>query len=255
MVAQLPMYCQNCNKKYLSSYHLNKHKLLCCSSSNTPLSLTNKLPDLTGKEAVEASLTPSLLLQTVQELILSNHKMKEEIAELKKIAYKQDYKQSQKLQVLDILTKMPKPSKDYQTYLNIKISRKDLEIVFTDGLVVGIQEIIQNKINADEEDCPVKAFDQKSNKIYGYTKNKTWELIPMEEFDKIFLNISKYILDEFKVWQDEHEAKIYTDIFSAIYLENVKKVMGGKSSRESQHKKIHKGLYMFLKKSVQDIEE
>ena len=49
-----------------------------------------------------------------------------------------------KIPIIDILNKKFTPSEDYNEYLNIKICRSDLETIFAQDLVKGIQEIIQN---------------------------------------------------------------------------------------------------------------
>ena len=253
MKTSCPLKCINCGKEYNRQSSYDKHKLLCCDDSNPP-NIVNKLKDATISEAIELNRTPSTLQQTIEELIKSNNQLKTEICELKKWAQIQ----KRKIVIIDWLNKNCAPNQDYKEYINqIVITRTDLETVFKTNLVDGIQEILQNYIeNTDEKECPIKSFDKKENKIYGYNEHSQWELISSTNFDKIILPISKKIINEFKKWQDENESNLYTEEqTSTKYLEYVKKVMGGNMTIEKIQKSIHKKLYNYLKKNLQNIVE
>ena len=254
MKSDLQLTCSNCNKKYNSQIACTNHKLLCCNNlnaPNTPLPIVNKLQDLSGSMAIEACRSPSILLQTVEALVKSNNILKIEIAELKK----QSQIEKRKIPIIDLLNKNFIPTEDYMKFLTVEISSENLEIIFTHGLIIGIQEILQNQICSIEDNCPLQAFEQKNNKIYGYNENQKWEQISLENFDKIILKLRKNIVDEFKKWQDEHESELYSDDFSTLYLDNVKKVMGPNLSQEGIHKKIYKNLYDYLKKNLTNVIE
>ena len=57
----------------------------------------------------------------------------------------------------------------------------------------------------------------------------------------------------FKLWQDENEYRLYTDDFSVIYINNVKKIMGGNETLDKQKKLVHKNLYKYLKVNLQNV--
>ena len=116
-----------------------------------PLPIVNKLHDLSGAIALEACRSPSILLQTVEALVKSNNILKIEIAELKK----QSQIEKRKIPIIDILNKNFIPIEDYVKALTIEISKEDLEIIFTHGLIIGIQEILQNHICLIEDKCPI----------------------------------------------------------------------------------------------------
>jgi hypothetical protein len=243
MKVNCPLKCANCGKEYNRGSCYDKHKLLCWDPSMTPI-IDDKIKDATMTEAIELCKTPSQLIKTVEELIKSNNQLKSEVAELKK--WTQNEKK--KFAPLDWLNKNCQPNQSYINYMDeLVITRKDLETVFRSNLVNGIYEIIQSYINKLENNkYPLKAFKQKENKIYGYNEEDKWELIASTNFEPIILNISKNIINEFKKWQDENESRLYTEEFSTIYLENVKKVMGGSMSMEKTQKSIYKKLYKYL---------
>ena len=82
--------------------------------------------------------------------------------------------------------------------------------------------------------------------MYNNEESK-WELLSQPDFNTMISIVLKNILAEFKKWQDENEHQLYTDDFSATYVQNVKKVMGGNIPIDKQRLKIHKNLYKYLK--------
>ena len=249
-----PLKCKNCNKEYNRESSYNKHKLLCCDfSDNLPL-IEDKLKkkNLSINEAIEICKVPSELMQSVQELIKSNKKLQFEINELKK-ANKQY--QNKKLIVIDWLNKNFKPPLNYKKFMdNLIINRKHLEMIFNSNLVLGIEEILQDYLSeSNEKNIPFKSFTQKNNIMYAYNEENKWEKLSSEDFNDIFKKISKGLLTEFTKWQTENEEKLYTEEFSVIYLQNVKKVLGGNTDIEKSQKQIYKNFYQYLKTDFQTI--
>jgi hypothetical protein len=218
--------------------------------SPIPLPTSNKIEDLSGSAAIKILRDQPTLLQTVEALVKSNNILKMEIANLKTHVRTQ----KKKIPIIDILNKNFTPTEDYNKFMDIQIDRANLEYIFTNDLVSGILEILKTQLDLIEENCPIQAFDQKDNKIYGFNEDNKWELISIENFDKIIFRITKNILTEFKVWQDEHKKELYSEDFSVIYLKNIKKVMGGNISRTTFNKKIYNNLYHCLKKTLTNIE-
>ena len=75
----------------------------------------------------------------------------------------------------------------------------------------------------------------------------------LEVFENLILHISKKLINEFKKWQDENEDKKYNEQFTNVYVENVKKVMGGNFSSERLHSQIKGKLYRYLKANLKSI--
>lgn len=244
MFEELSLYCPNCSKKYSRQKYYDKHILFCHKQEGINMELLNS----TEEETIETCRSPSLILQVVQELVKSNNILKTEIAELKK----QNQKQSRKIPILDLLNKNFIPNQDYDA-LDQEVTSDDLEIVFEHNLIEGIQEIFKRQLSDSSENNPIKAFDQKNNILYGY-KDKKWNIITLDNFNKIILKITKDILSQFKQWQDEHEHEIYSENLSVIYLANLKKVIGGNMDQDKLNKKFYNNLYQYLKKNLSSIE-
>ena len=228
--------CNICNKEYERQSAYDKHKLLC--NNGEILGNGNKLEELS-------------LRDIVVELIKTNSKLQKDVDELKKWVYIK----KKKVIIIDWLNLNSKPNINYKEFIsNIVISQEDLKIIFKSNIIDGIVEILENFIR-DKNDIPIKSFDQKDNTIYVYNEQCKWEQLSTTEFNSIISLITKNILTEFKKWQDENEDKLYTEEFSPIYLQNVKKVMGGDIPIDKQRNKIHKNIYKLLKMNLQNILE
>jgi hypothetical protein len=146
------------------------------------------------------------------------------------------------------------PSQDIDKWKNsVTVTRLHLNYLFKNNYTDGVLNIIKDYLPLTHENyLPLKSFDQKENTIFIYQKGK-WIILEHSEFEKIVQGISKKIITEFKNWQDENEDKLYNDDFSVIYIENVRKIMGGKHSVEQQNNIIHRNLYKYLKMNLKNI--
>ena len=232
--------CKNCNKEYQRQTAFDKHKLLCCVGDPlTPLTTLNK----------DGDFGDISLRSVIIELVKSNQKLRKDVEELKRWVQTK----KRKIIIVDWLNENCKLSENYKEFISkLVIKRSHLEIIFKLNIVDGIQEILETFMNDRENNIPFKSFDQKDNTIYVYNEESKWMLLSSDEFNNIISAIIKSILAEFKNWQDENEQRLYTDDFSVIYIQNVKKVMGGDISIDKQRIKIHKNLYKYLKMNLQN---
>lgn len=230
-----PIKCKNCNKEYNRQSAYDKHKLLCVGTPTSKTTLNM------------ASDSPSLH-DIVAELIKSNRKLQKDVEELKK--YMQMKKK--KINIVDWLNENYKPTENYKEYISkLSITRSQLEIIFKSNITDGTQEILEEFMN-NQENIPFKSFDIRDNVIYVYNEESKWEILSSTEFTKMISIICKNIMTEFKKWQDENEHQLYADDFSVIYIQNVKKVMGGDVPIDKQRSKIHRNLYKYLKMNLQN---
>jgi len=262
--------CKNCDKKYYRQTAYDKHIIWCgveplldnINNINNindinDIELKNELGEI--KKSLPSQKNNRVLKslpleEIVLELVRSNIKLKKDIDELKRWVQTK----KRKINILEwINEKMQSnptqiPEKNYKEYISdIVITRKDLEIVFKSDLINGIQEILEKHFSSSEI-LPFKSFDQKDNTIYVYTENSKWELLLTEDFNKRIFQISKQLLTEFQKWKEENEYQLYTDNFSTICIQNMKKVIGGDVSLDKQQSKIHRNLYKYLKKNLQN---
>ena len=266
--------CKNCNKEYQRQSAFDKHKLLCSGGDpHAPLTTLNCGGGLGGLPKSEAGGLGGLpkseagglgclpkseagglgglpLKDIVMELVKSNQKLRKDVEELKRWVQTK----KKKIIIVDWLNINCKPTENYKEFISkLCIARPQLEIVFNSNIIDGIQEILQDFMNSpDTENIPFKSFDQKDNTIYVYNEESKWEHLSSTEFNNIISSITKNILSEFKNWQDENGHQLYTEDFSVLYIQNVKKVMGGDISIDKQRNKIHRNLYKYLKMNLQN---
>ena len=110
---------------------------------------------------------------------------------------------------------------------------------------------LQQICNKNIDKYPFLSFVQKKNFIYKYENNK-WDVLTIEEFEKIVTKIYSSILKQFKIWQDENEEKIFNNSdFSELYTKNVKKLVGNIPIKE-QKIKIFNNFYKSIQLDLQN---
>ena len=243
--------CKKCDKKYYRQTAYDKH-IIWCSNNDSPTPLLNSIIEKNEQKKIVTSTLNGLPLQEiVVELINCNIKLRKDVEELKKWVQTK----KRKINILEWLNENPGSNPiqtNYKDYMvNLIVSRKDLEIVFNTDLITGVQDILE-KYFSENDMAPFQSFDQKDNLIYAYTENSKWELLLNDDFNKMIFKITKQFLTEFQRWKEENEDKLYTDHFSTIVIQNTKKVIGGNISLEKQQDKIHRNLYKYFKKNLQN---
>ena len=251
-LSQEQFKCETCNKVYTNKTCYNKHTLICkIIKSNNP-------------EPYRESLHNIAII--VSELVKSNSKLEKDVSKLK------NYIQSKQRKFVitnwlnkNYMSEDHLPTYNFNQFIsNIIITRQHLENIFDSTFIDGIDKILQsildlnnnnnnNTNNNNNNTLPLKAFDQKNNTIYVFKEN--WGVLSSEDLDKLFSSLTKKILAEFKLWQDENEHKLYTEEFSIIYVTNIQKVLGNKLTSQQQKNIIRTGLYKLLKTDLQNLIE
>ena len=185
----------------------------------------------------------------IKHLLTVVDKQQQQINELQKWMKKQ-YK---KLDVIHWLNQQYPSQTTFQTwYKNISIERKQLEYIFTHGLIDGLHSILQENLQVEKEETfPVRCFNQKPRTFYIF--QDTWKVMTGDNFDEMVSDIRHRIIQEFKKWQDENEDIINDPKQNEIFFDYVKKVMGGKSTKKKIHEKLRRKLFVYLKFNLKNI--
>jgi hypothetical protein len=237
--------CIHCGRQYQRKIYYDRH-IICCE-------LLNKSKKERNIEVEQYDDTPKIreLYLIIQEMGKKYVQMEQKLEVLSK------YVESKKkrMSIIDWLNHNYKIDKTYSQWLQpIYLERRHLNIVFEHDFLNGILYILQELLPlGEEEKLPIRAFDQKENTLFIYNENKQWVMMSLEVFENLILYISKKLINEFKKWQDENEDKKYNDKFTNIYMENVKKVMGGNFSSEHLYSQIKGKLYRYLKANLKSI--
>ena len=135
------------------------------------------------------------------------------------------------------------------------IGQDQLEKIFKYDYVDGIFNIICDYIdvlNAKGSLLPIKCFNTKENILYIFD-GQLW-LIMDDVYLRAFIkSFDKKILTRFVEWKKSAEKTIDTEIFGEIYIQNMKKVIGGNYEKKNPAHMIKNKLYKHLKIDLQSI--
>ena len=161
-----------------------------------------------------------------------------------------------KINIVDWLNENEAVPSPFEEFIKrIKIGRRYLEYLFKNDYIICIINIIQDLLPLDQsEKNTIKAFEQKNNTLFVYTKEK-WIIMSDEILQKLVNIIEKQLLDEFVKWQIENKDKMKEDDFAIKYATNVKKIMGGNLTREQVYSRVKLDLYKYLKVNIKNITE
>ena len=233
-----PTYeCGYCNKIYKIESAYNKHTQMC--------KLFMKSKNNKQTENNEHIPSNSELYSIIQILVNKCSALEKKVESLQGSLHKNN----RKFDILEWLNNQNiKNVCSFNDWINsIIITINDMELVFENGFIKGIQLIIENilPLSNNTRINPIKAYTQKDNILYIFN-GQSWEIMTAEVFELFVYKITKGLLSQFKCWQDKN-ANRRDDNFTKKYSENVKKILGGSLSREQQVNKIRVLLYNHLK--------
>lgn len=218
--------CENCSKTYKIKENLKKHSISCGLFYGN---CKTKLPDKYE------------MYNLIKTLADKCNAMEKKITKLQQVIHIR-----QKKQIIEYLNTSATVIKRGFTkwYKNIKINQKDLEKIFEEDLTEGIKHIL--KKHKDECIC---AFSQKPNVIYIYEDK--WQMMTMEDIEKMINWLSREFMKEFISWKREHEKEIEENEKrkeeEIIYMI---KVNGSKIPVEKRAREIKQWLYTEIEEKL-----
>ena len=146
--------------------------------------------------------------------------------------------------------------KKYVTITKNKIiAQEQLDKIFKYDYVDGIINIICEyitKLNVKGSLLPIKCFNTKENVLYIFD-GQLWLIMDDVYLRKFIKSFDKKILTMFVEWKKSAEKTIDTEIFGEIYIQNMKKVIGGNYEKKNPALMIKNRLYKHLKVDLQNI--
>ena len=246
--------CDFCNKQYKLKSHFDKHMLLCSIKSKTVDERKRE------NEIIELTPPPHQMYELIKQLIHKNDLLERKVEKLS--AWVNNTKK--KVNVIDWMNENQTIGINFGDWLNsIEITKEDMELVFNYNFLEGIRFIIQRLVGdaqatsviqapgQTQTQIPVKAFDQKEGIIYIFENG--WTIMTPELFEKFFGRIAKGLLTQLKGWQDINRHRICDNGFTEVYIDNVKKIMGGDLTREQQYTRVKKMLYNHVKINLKNV--
>ena len=231
--------CMHCQRNYQRKLFFDRHVIACQF-----LSKSKKERVL---EREELSDTPSVreLYSIILELGAKCKDLETKLTTINKWAHIT----KQKLNITDWLNTTYPLAKDYDNWFNtLHVTQKELAVLFETDYVEGVVSILKQHWKEEESAYPIKAFTVKENTFYIYTPAAKWRLCEPETFTKLMHLLDNQFMREFIAWQNANKQRMATeDSFSEVYAKNMKKIMGGSSTREQLYTRIKKEWYMHLR--------
>jgi uncharacterized protein YeeX (DUF496 family) len=258
--------CSLCSKNYKVKKSYDKHLLLCNVISK---SIRERKADNEISENI-----PSMreMYNIIQILILKNDRLEKQVEKMSTWIHNN----KKKVNILEWLNENNRPPITFDVWLErVEINKEDMECVITHNFIEGIHMIVKRLIHTnygenesqndiDQSKCtekipldeyeylPIKAFEQKENILYVFNGTE-WNIINHEQYTKLLNKLTKGLISQLKLWQDEHKNKLFERGFSEKYIEYVKKLTGGDLSLEQQSYKIKQSFYNHLKVNIKNI--
>lgn len=251
--------CAFCNKTYIRKSAYNNHLItckLCRFSSNCN---KTELPSVTI-DSLKKDINIHNLFAMVIMLYNKYEKLESEYSELKKyVAITKN-----KINILDYLNEnfkhdymnMTSTGNNITKFMDeLAIGEDELEKIFKYDYVDGIFNIIceyVTKLNVKGSLIPIKCFNTKENILYIFD-GQLWIIMDDNYLRKFIKSFDKKILTRFVEWKKFAEKTIDTEIFGEIYIQNMKKVIGGNYEKKNPAQMIKNKLYKHLKIDLQSI--
>lgn len=142
---------------------------------------------------------------------------------------------------------------------NIEIGNNELDIIFKKDYVDGICEIFSNYasgLNDLGKNISIKAFSNKDGVLYIYMNQDSdgnWCTMNEEYLNKFIKSFDKKILKKFLEWKTHNAVHMDYDLYSELYILNMKKVIGGNFENKNKKAMIKNKIYKSLKVNLKNI--
>ena len=264
--------CTYCKKIYIRKASYNNHLIkckLCRFSSNCgktePESETAsefvksdlETESVVTMDSLKKDLTIHNLFAMVIMLYNKYEKLESEYNELKKYVNVT----KNKINILDYLNEnfkhdfmnMDAGGTNITKFIDeLVIGEDQLQKIFKYDYVDGIFNIICDYINVKGSLVPIKCFNTKENVLYIFD-GELWLIMDDNYLRKFIKSFDKKILTKFVEWKKIVEKTIDPEIFGEIYIQNMKKVIGGNYEKKNPASMIKNRLYKHLKVDLKSI--
>jgi hypothetical protein len=262
--------CTYCKKIYIRKTSYNNHLIKCklcrfssnCGKTESESETASEFvkPELETESVVtmdslKKDLTIHNLFAMVIMLYNKYEKLESEYNELKKYVNVT----KNKINILDYLNEnfkhdfMRDEGSNIVKFMDeIVIGEDQLQKIFKYDYVDGIFNIICDYINVKGSLVPIKCFNTKENVLYIFD-GELWLIMDDNYLRKFIKSFDKKILTKFVEWKKIAEKTIDPEIFGEIYIQNMKKVIGGNYEKKNPASMIKNRLYKYLKVDLKSI--
>lgn len=246
--------CSYCKKPYISKAAYNNHNLKC--------ELRNICNKIQTKDEEEQELDVKFngSINDVYKLLINLNnkfdKLETNYNELKKYANITKIK----IDVIEYLNiNFNYGDFDFVKFLNsIQITETELQIIFDYDYINGIYQIITDHIEKHQHNIniPIKAFNSKEGVLYiclnsNATEHK-WVIMDDDHIKSIMKYFNKKLSMLFLNWQDVNKKTLPSDVFTPVYVKNMKRVFAINYQKKNMNAMLKNKLYKHLKISLRN---
>jgi hypothetical protein len=230
----------------------NNH-LLKCKFANFSSKFENDLKnDSLSIDSLKQNMNINNLFAIVIMLYNKYEKLETDYNELKKyVAIVKN-----KINIVDYLNQHYSSCITITQFLDsIIFNQETLNKIFKYDYVDGIFNIIIDTIeslNSEQMLIPIKCFTNKENTLYMFDGG-VWVISDDVNLRKFIKYFDKKILTQFVLWKTDAEKLFDSDTFGEIYIQNMKKVIGGNFEKNNPVAMIKNRLYKHLKVDLKNI--
>jgi hypothetical protein len=262
--------CTYCKKIYIRKTSYNNHLIKCklcrfssnCGKTESESETASEFvksdsESVVTMDSLKKDLTIHNLFAMVIMLYNKYEKLESEYNELKKYVNVT----KNKINILDYLNEnfkhdfmnMDAGGTNIVKFIDeLVIGEDQLQKIFKYDYVDGIFNIICDYINVKGSLVPIKCFNTKENVLYIFD-GELWLIMDDNYLRKFIKSFDKKILTKFVEWKKIAEKTIDPEIFGEIYIQNMKKVIGGNYEKKNPASMIKNRLYKHLKIDLQSI--
>jgi hypothetical protein len=257
--------CTYCKKIYIRKASYNNHLIKCklcrfssnCGKIESESETESESESVVTMDSLKKDLTIHNLFAMVIMLYNKYEKLESEYTELKKYVTIT----KNKINILDYLNEnfkhdfmnMDAGGTNITKFIDeLVIGEDQLQKIFKYDYVDGIFNIICDYINVKGSLVPIKCFNTKENVLYIFD-GELWLIMDDNYLRKFIKSFDKKILTKFVEWKKIVEKTIDPEIFGEIYIQNMKKVIGGNYEKKNPASMIKNRLYKHLKVDLKSI--
>jgi len=262
--------CTYCKKIYIRKTSYNNHLIKCklcrfssnCGKTESESETASEFvksdsESVVTMDSLKKDLTIHNLFAMVILLYNKYEKLENEYTELKKYVNVT----KNKINILDYLNEnfkhdfmnMDAGGTNITKFIDeLVIGEDQLQKIFKYDYVDGIFNIICDYINVKGSLVPIKCFNTKENILYIFD-GELWLIMDDVYLRKFIKSFDKKILTKFVEWKKITEKTIDPEIFGEIYIQNMKKVIGGNYEKKNPASMIKNRLYKYLKVDLKSI--
>lgn len=137
---------------------------------------------------------------------------------------------------------------DFIKSTEFKIDVHEFEYICDKGYSKGVLDLLLRYFKTCDN-IPICAFDIKLNKIYVYIGGE-WSIVDNDIQRQMFNAIDVKVFDGFKMWKNYYENKMDQDIFSEMYIKNMKKIMVDIEIKNKMMLRLYKNIVINVKDFV-----